>query len=41
MSAIKEYYHEQICQGLEEQRKHLEALEKDVMYLIYKIKTIL
>jgi hypothetical protein len=29
MSAIKEYYHEQICQGLEEQRKHLETLEKE------------
>jgi len=29
MSAIKEYYHEQICQGLEEQRKYLETLEKE------------
>jgi hypothetical protein len=29
MSATKEYYHEQICQGLEEQRKYLETLEKE------------
>ena len=29
MSAIKEYYHEQICQGLEEQRKYLETIEKE------------
>ena len=29
MSAIKEYYHEEISQGLEEQRKHLETIEKE------------
>lgn len=29
MSAIKEYYHEEICKGLEEQRKQLETLEKE------------
>jgi hypothetical protein len=29
MSAIKEYYHNEICQGLEEQRKYLETIEKE------------
>lgn len=29
MSAIKEYYHDEICNGLEEQRKQLEALEEE------------
>lgn len=29
MSAIKEYYHEEICQGLEEQREQLEKIEQE------------
>jgi hypothetical protein len=29
MSATKEYYHDEICRGLEEQRQHLETLEKE------------
>ena len=29
MSCIKEFYHQQICEGLEEQKKYLESLEKE------------
>ena len=37
MSATKEHYHEEICRGLEEQRKHLETLEKEGQQLIISL----